>query len=66
LLQGDPLSLYLFLLCAEGLAGLLNQAELQGELNGVKVCCDAPSISNLLFADDSLIVMQATQLMQIA
>jgi hypothetical protein len=33
---------------------LLNKAELRGELNGVRV-----SVSNLLFADNSLILMQA-------
>lgn len=59
--QGDPLSPYLFFLCAEGLTGLLARAELQEELVGVRVCRDAPSISNLLFADDSLILMQADQ-----
>jgi hypothetical protein len=58
--QGDPLSPYLFLLCAEGLTGLLAQAEAQEEIIGVKVCRDAPAISNLLFADDSLILMKAT------
>jgi hypothetical protein len=59
--QGDPLSPYLFLLCAEGLTGLLAQAEAQEEIVGVKVCRDAPAISNLLFADDSLILMQADE-----
>jgi hypothetical protein len=57
--QGDPLSPYLFLLCAEGLTALLSKAEIEEELVGVKVCREAPSISNLLFADDSLILMQA-------
>jgi ribonuclease HI len=59
--QGDPLSPYLFLLCAEGLTGLLAQSEEQEELNGVRICRDAPAISNLLFADDSLILMQADE-----
>lgn len=57
--QGDPLSPYLFLLCTEGLIGLLSHAEQSGELIGVKVCHEAPTVSNLLFADDSLILMKA-------
>lgn len=36
--QGDPLSPYLFLLCAEGFSALLNAAEASGDLAGVKVC----------------------------
>jgi hypothetical protein len=54
-----PLSPYLFLLCTEGLTSLLLHAEWSGELKGAQVCRDAPAISNLLFAVDSLILMQA-------
>lgn len=57
--QGDPLSPYLFLLCTEGLMTLLSHAENSGELVGVKVCREAPTVTNLLFADDSLILMKA-------
>ena len=57
--QGDPLSPYLFLLVTEGLAALLNHAKQSGEIVGIKVCRDAPSVTNLLFADDSLILMKA-------
>ena len=55
--QGDPLSPYLFLLCAEAFSCLLLAAERRGEL-GVKVCQDAPSINHLLFADDSLLLLK--------
>lgn len=57
--QGDPLSPYLFLLCAEGLYALLNKAEEEGRLHGIKICRGAPSVSHLLFADDSLIMFRA-------
>ncbi|KAL0013776.1 hypothetical protein SO802_000845 [Lithocarpus litseifolius] len=51
--QGDPLSPYLFLLCAEGFSSLLAKAEGEGRIHGVSICKRAPSISHLLFADDS-------------
>jgi hypothetical protein len=57
--QGDPLSPYLFLICAEGLSSLLLHEEEVGGIDGVRVCRNAPSISHLLFADDSLILMGA-------
>ena len=59
--QGDPLSPYLFLLCTEGLNALLTHAEENGNISGVKVCTDAPPVTNLLFADDSLILMKDNQ-----
>jgi hypothetical protein len=57
--QGGPLSPYLFLLCAEGLSSLLLFEEEVGGIAGVRVCRNAPSVSLLLFADDSLILMKA-------
>lgn len=59
--QGDPLSPYLFLLCAEDFSALLNRAEENGLISGVMICPDAPSVSHLLFADDSLILIRATE-----
>ena len=53
--QGDPLSPYLFLLCVEGFTSLLSKAEAEGRLHGIQICRRAPCISNLLFANDSLI-----------
>lgn len=56
--NGDPLSPYMFLLCAQGLSALIFHEEEHGNLKGVQVCRDSPVISHLLFADDSLILMQ--------
>ena len=36
--QGDSLSFYLFILCAEGLSLLIESAEDRGEIRGCKVC----------------------------
>ena len=60
LCQGDPLSPYLFLLCAEGLHSLLQQAESSGAIKGVSLCSAAPKISHLFLADDSLLFCRAT------
>jgi hypothetical protein len=53
--QGDPLSLYLFLLVADCLSVLMNNYERQGLISGIRVSRRAPSIFHLLFADDSLL-----------
>jgi hypothetical protein len=58
--QGDTLSPYLFLLCVEGFSALLQEAERDGKIASVnKVCHVAPSVSHLLFTDDSLILIRA-------
>ena len=59
--QGDPLSPYLFLLCAEAFSALLKKGEDDGLIAGVKICNSAPSISHLLFADVSLILIRANE-----
>ena len=58
--QGDPISLYLFLLCAEGLLAMLKKEESMGNLKGVAVCKGAPRVSHLLFANDSIIFYRAS------
>jgi hypothetical protein len=57
--QGDPLSPYLFLLVVDCLSTLMKHNEHLGLINGLRVCRHAPSISHMLFADDSLLFFRA-------
>jgi hypothetical protein len=59
--QGDPISPYLFLLCTEGLSCLLQKKEGLGELQGLRNGHLGPSISHLLFADDSIFFARSDQ-----
>jgi len=59
--QGDPLSPYLFLLCAEGLSSMLKNVGPQFLARGVRVGVHSPWISHLLFADDCLLFTQASE-----
>ena len=52
--QGDPLSLYLFLMCANVLSLYLQKAEHDKLINGVKVGRSGCTFTHLLFVDDSL------------
>ena len=47
--QGDPLSPYLFLLCARGLQCLLQKAKVNGSIKGVAICRNGPRISHLFY-----------------
>ena len=50
--QGDPMSPYLFLLCAEGFSSMLKFSGPNFLAKGVRVGIHAPWVSHLLFADD--------------
>ena len=58
--QGDPISPYLFLTCAEVLSFKLQQAAFDGTHRGVPTSPRGPKINHLFFADDSLIFCKAT------
>jgi hypothetical protein len=58
--QGDPISPYLFLLCAEGFSSLLKYSGPQFLSRGIHVGIHAPWISHLMFADDCILFTQAS------
>lgn len=57
--QGDPLSPYLFILCAQGLSAALTTHEHLNYIYGCVVARNAPSISHLFFADDNLLFFRS-------
>ncbi|XP_074336841.1 uncharacterized protein LOC141674013 [Apium graveolens] len=59
--QGDPISPYLYILCAEGLSSILRRHEEAGLIHGCIAARGAPSISHLLFADDCYLFFKATK-----
>ncbi|GMI86859.1 hypothetical protein HRI_002355200 [Hibiscus trionum] len=58
--QGDPLSPYLFLFCAEGLSSLLHNARVSRLITGAKTGRSGIPISHLFFADDSILFGSST------
>ncbi|XP_074293370.1 uncharacterized protein LOC141620383 [Silene latifolia] len=58
--QGDLVSPYLFILCAEALSNLMRRAVEENSLHGIRISRSAPAISHLLFADDSIFFARAT------
>lgn len=58
--QGDPISPYLFIICHEGFTSLINDYIHKGWIHGCRVANGAPSISHMLFADDSYLYCKAT------
>lgn len=59
--QGDPISPYLYIMCAEGLSGIIKRYEDDGLIHGCKIARGAPPISHLLFADDCYFFFRASQ-----
>ncbi|GJW16706.1 transposon TX1 [Tanacetum coccineum] len=62
--QGDPLSPLLFILAAEGLNAIVNEAVEHGIFRGVKVGRNRVVVSHLQYADDTIFLENGTKRMQ--
>ena len=58
--QGDPLSPFLFLFVVDALSDLISKSVADGDLRGVSICRGAPIISHLPFADDTMLLFEAS------
>ena len=58
--QGDPISPYLFLLCAESLDAIFQRAATNGEIQGFSICRNGPKLTHLFFANDCLLFCRST------
>ena len=52
--QGDPLSPYLILFCADRLNVPFRNTASRGEIQGFSICRNGPKLTHLFFADDFL------------
>jgi hypothetical protein len=59
--QRDPISPYLFLFCVEGFPALLREAQENNLIRGVQFGAQGTHITHLLFADDSVIFLEANE-----
>ncbi|KAL9676306.1 hypothetical protein QQ045_004520 [Rhodiola kirilowii] len=59
--QGDPISPYLFLICAEWLTYAIKRCQELGYMRGVRICRGAPIITHLMFADDCILFLKASR-----
>ncbi|GJX63888.1 reverse transcriptase [Tanacetum coccineum] len=57
--QGDPMSHFLFIIIADVLSQMINNAMHQSLLTGIKMARNCPVISHIFFADDSLFFLKA-------
>lgn len=58
--QGDPLSPFMFLIVIDVLSRLIHGAVEEGFIDAIKISSTGPTLSHLLFTDDTLIFLRAS------
>lgn len=59
--QEDPISPYVYIMCAKGLSSILGRNEEAGLIHGCRISRVAPTISRVLFAGDCYLFFKATK-----
>lgn len=59
--RGDPISPYLFIICAEVVTAAINRAVNNKELDPLRISKNGPPVSHLIFADDTIIFAKANR-----
>lgn len=59
IIQGDPLSPYIFILCVEVLSDMIDRAQRNGLITSISIATNAPYISHLLYDDDIFLFCRA-------
>lgn len=58
--QGDPLSPYIFIIASEALSAMIHAHEDDGSLKGIKLARGSPPLTHCMFADDTIMFLNAT------
>lgn len=59
--QDNPISSYIYVMCVEGLSGIMRRYEEDEHLHGCKIARGAPHVSNLFYADDCYFFFRASK-----
>jgi hypothetical protein len=61
IMQGDPLSPYLFIICADVFFSMIIYKQNQSLIQGIVIAQTSPKVTHLFFADDSIIFCKANK-----